>query len=116
MSRFIKEQLSLEAEAREALPYVGRYTGLMEAMLTFNSNSTLAHAISVLFVKVYTHALLATLLPRLLPKYTSPLASATRARYHVMVNILSWSFSTSATSFVIVGQIAYRRRHPAHSV
>jgi hypothetical protein len=49
---FIKEQLSLEAEAREALPYVSTRCLFCLHLLTFHSNSTHARATSVLCARV----------------------------------------------------------------
>jgi uncharacterized glyoxalase superfamily protein PhnB len=111
---FIKDQLSLEAEAREALPYVSTASQSHTLQLTPTSNSTHAHATSVPFVRVSTHVLHATRRLRVLRNSTLLLASATPAPSPAMANTPLLSSSTNATLSAIAAQREHPIMRPAH--
>jgi hypothetical protein len=111
---FIKEQLSLEAEAREALPYVSAAPQSHALQLTPNSNLTHAHATSVPFVRVSTPALHATRRLRVLRNSTLLLASATPAPSPAMANTPLLSSSTNATLSAIAAQREHQIMRPVH--
>ena len=109
--RFIDTQLQLEADAREALPYVIPLVPVRQTWLTSCRPSTIAQILSGPFVKISSLAWPAIRHPIRPSNLTIPPVYAIRARSHVMASIPLLSCLVDETLPVIVEPAECHRPH-----
>lgn len=111
-TRFISTQLKLEAEAREALPYVIEgllFNCLRLLLIDLNRASIPVQSLLDLFDKFYLRVWHATPLHLMYLIRITPLASVIPVPYNVMASTISWNYLANETLLAIAARPAFQQ-------